>query len=364
MRRGLSRLAPVGFALALAGAFALYYVRDFAELGWDVRFAVPWALALLPLALASFAGWWRLHRTAPRMVFPRLADLRAVARIGWARWLALLPALRFVAIVLGVLALARPQSANVRESADVEGIDIVFALDLSNSMRATDLVPNRLDAAKSVLDDFVRRRRNDRLGLVVFGREAYTLCPLTLDYSLLRNLLTGVGFDLIDGRGTAIGNAIGVGLNRLRRSPAKSKVVILLTDGDSNSGNITPAQAAEFASTLGVRVYAVLMGEPQTQSAPAVPDLFGRAPGDQGRFPVRPEVLRDVAQKTGAEFYLATDRAGLDRSFHAILDRLERTKVEDAGVVYAELFPRFLLPAFALVLLELFLRWTRLRRFP
>ena len=150
---------------------------------------------------------------------------------------------------------------------------------------------------------------------------------------------------MIDGRGTAIGNGVAVGLNRLRRSTAKSKVIILLTDGDSNSGNVSPTQAAEFAKTMDVKVYAILMGQTDEARVQQGNDLFGRPLWDTGTFPVNPELLREMARTTGGEFYNVTDRAALERSFHAILDRLERSEIEDPGKVYGELFPAFLGPA-------------------
>ena len=177
--------------------------------------------------------------------------------------------LRLASVALVGLALARPQTSRVDDDLEVEGIDIVIALDVSGSMEETDLVPTRLDAAKAVIEDFVRRRPSDRIGLVVFGREAYTHIPLTLDHGTFLRMLSELHLGIVDGHGTAIGNGIGVALNRLRHSDARSKVIIVLTDGDNNAGNIAPQQAAGFAQTLGVKVYTILAGDNDPEAAAA-----------------------------------------------------------------------------------------------
>jgi Ca-activated chloride channel family protein len=231
-------------------------------------------------------------------------------------------------------------------------------------MQAADIKPNRFDATKEVVDDFIQRRSNDRIGAVIFGRDAFTLLPLTTDHQALRTLISELELNLIDGRGTAIGNGIGVALNRLRKSTAKSKVVILATDGDSNSGNVSPLQAAEFARALGVKVYTILMGRSGEAPVQTGNDLFGRPVFDRGNFPINPELLKQVAAQTGGEAFQVADRQGLERSFHTILDKLERSQIEDAGRVYGELFPAFVVPALALLVLELLLSAFVLRRWP
>jgi Ca-activated chloride channel family protein len=271
-------------------------------------------------------------------------------------------ALRLSAIALCALALARPQTTSPDKDVDVEGIDIVITLDLSNSMEENDVSPNRLDAAKQVIDDFIRRRHNDRIGLVVFGRDAYTQCPLTLDYSALRSMLAGIHLGVVDGRGTAIGNALGVALNRLRHSDALSKVIILLTDGDNNAGNLSPLQSARFAQSLGVKVFTVLVG--QNEDGPTTDSTGMPLRMPRRRYPVNPKLLEQIAAMTGGSPYLATDRAALEQRFHQILEQLDKSKLQDRGTVYAEVFPRFLWPAFVLVLIEGLLSLTRFRKFP
>jgi len=240
---------------------------------------------------------------------------------------------------------------------------VVIALDVSESMQERDLRPNRIEAAKEVLRRFIAARKSDRIGLVIFGREAFTQCPLTLDYRALATLLGDVRIGLVDGRGTAIGNAIGTALNRLRRSDARSRVIILLTDGESNAGNLAPLQAARYAQSLGVKIFTVLMGrdaggyvEPDDPVAamlrPAV------------RYPVNPKLLEEMAGLTGGTPYLATDTAALEKRFQAILDELDRSRIRDVKGKPEELFPLFVTIALTLVIVELLLGLTRFRRFP
>ncbi len=320
------------------------------------RFAHPFALALIPPAVA-LVGWAGLTRAPGRrgvFTYSRAAEL-AAQRPGLVTRLRDLPTvLRLAAITLIGVALARPQSTSVTEDLELEGIDIVIALDLSGSMQETDLVPNRLEAAKMVIQDFVRRRPSDRIGLVIFGRDAYTDIPLTLDHGTFLRMLAELHLGIIDGRGTAIGNGIGVALNRLRHSDAKSKVIIVLTDGENNAGNISPEQAARYAQTLGVKIYTVLAGNDDGEA---------RGP-DQQRQPVNPKLLEQIASMTGGTPYLATDTRALAERFQKILEDLQKSRIHDRGTLYTELYRRFLLPAFALLLLELALRLTRFQRIP
>ena len=345
------------FLPAIAGY--VFWLRSLESL----RFAHPFALATIPLAVALvvFAGVKRGQARRPVLIFSRASELGRSPRGIVARFAELPVVLRLLVITLLGVALARPQTTRPSNDLDVEGIDIVIALDLSGSMAETDLVPNRLGAAKLVIRDFVRRRSTDRIGLVVFGREAYTYVPLTLDHGAFLRMLGELQLDLVDGKGTAIGNGLGVALARLRRSDARSKVVILLTDGDNNAGNITPEQAAGIAQQLGVKIYTVLAGDNDAQGAADQPGLIGAA---RRRFPVNPKLLEEIATKTGGTPYLATDSHALAKRFQDILADLEKSRIRDRGVLYAELFPRFLVPAVALLLLETLLRLTRLRRLP
>ena len=371
MRRALTLLAPVLWTLAVAlpVGYAVAYIVEavFAVplLTGQFRFERPWAALLLPAALLVLAArGWLTESRSPRLQVSRGLDLARLAP-GWRTLLTGLPTgLRVVSVALLAAALMGPQSIHARDRTDVQGIDIILTLDCSLSMQASDIQPDRFAATKVVVDDFIRRRPNDRIGAVIFGREAYTLLPLTSDHEALRGMIDELQLGMIEGRGTAIGNAIGVSLNRLRKSDAKSKVIILLTDGDSNSGNVSPDQAADFAKTMGVKVYTVLMGQDADTQVQQGVDFFGRPIFDRGNFPINPSLLQSMAQRSGGEAYRATDRQGLERSFHSILDRLERSVIEDTGRVYGELFPAFVAPALLLLLLELLLGVLVLRRFP
>jgi len=325
------------------------------------RFAHPGALALVPIAVALVL-WTGLRRGPTRrgvFAYSRASELAAQPR-GFVVRLAELPlVLRLAAVVLVGVALARPQTTRVSDDLEVEGIDIVIALDVSGSMAETDLQPNRLDAAKMVIENFVRRRPSDRIGLVVFGREAFTHIPLTLDHGTFLRMLAELRLGIVDGHATAIGNGIGVALNRLRHSDAKSKVIIVLTDGENNAGNISPEQAARFAQQMKVKIYTILAGDndPEAQGGP------GAQPGVP-RNPVNPKLLEEIASMTGGTPYLATDTRALAERFQKILEDLEKSRLHDRGVLYSELYRRFLLVGFALLVLELALGLTRLRRLP
>jgi Ca-activated chloride channel family protein len=354
--------------LAAAGALCMWVVQDIHGVpitDESFRFERPRAAWLIGGALlVLIARGWLQRWRRPRLQVSRGADLRAL-RPGRRAWLPpLATAMRVTAVALMAVALMGPQSIHARDATEVEGIDIVLALDLSLSMQAADIKPSRFNATQQVVNDFIQRRPNDRIGAVIFGRDAYTLLPLTTDHEALRTLVQELELGIIEGRGTAIGNAIGVSLNRLRRSDAKSKVVILATDGESNSGNVSPTQAAEFARTMGVKVYTILMGRSDDAPVQAGRDLFGRPLFDRGNFPINPELLRKVASATGGDAFEVADREGLEQSFHTILDKLEKSQIEDAGRVYGELFGVFLGVALMLLALELLLGSLVLRRWP
>lgn len=372
MKRWAFVLLALGWSFALlvpvvyACAWAIESIYEVPLRAGSFRFERPWAaLLLFGPALAWLARAVLLRDRAPRLRTSRTADIASVSRLGLRAWMApSLVGMRVVALTLLAVGLMGPQSIHARDQSEVEGIDIVLTLDCSLSMQASDILPNRFEAMKDVVGEFLRRRPNDRIGAVIFGREAYTLLPLTTDHEALRAMIDELELGMIDGRGTAIGNALGTALNRLRRSTARSRVIILLTDGDSNSGNVSPEQAGEFAATMGVRIYTVLMGQEDQTRVQAGTDVFGRPIWDTGNFPINPELMRRLAERTGGESFLASDRPGLEQSFHEILDRLERSEIEDVGHVYGELFPAFVTPGIALVLLEIVLGALYLRRWP
>jgi len=370
-------LIAVVFA-PLAGAYAgmLRNVEGF-------RFAHPWFLALIPLVVALVL-WLGLGRRAERralFLHSRAGEL-AAQRPGIVARLRDLPTvLRLAAAVLLIVALARPQSTRASDDLEVEGIDIVIALDLSGSMQETDLVPNRLEAAKSVIQDFVRRRPTDRIGLVVFGREAYTYAPMTLDHGALLRMVGELRLGIVDGNGTAIGDGVAVALNRLcgedlrRMSEAakaaaqataagakpaaaktpepdgRSKVLIVLTDGEDNASKLSPQDAARLAQTLKVKVYTILAGNNDAE-----------APG--GRHTANPKLLEEIASMTGGTPYLASDSRALRDRFQKILAELKRAPIHDRALLYSELYRSFVWAAFMLLAAEIALRLTRFSRIP
>ncbi len=346
-----------------------------------LRFAAPWSLAgllLVPLVL------WRalvVEETArPALRLPSVFALVRGPR-GWrSRLDPFMPVLRAAALTLGVVAFAGPELVMAERQDDERGIDIAFVLDLSGSMRAVledggseGRKPGaaqyahrstRLDVAKEVILEFIGRRKTDRMGVIVFGKAAYVLCPLTLDYTLLSHLVRQMALELIDGNGTAIGDALGTGVARLRKSQAKSKVVVLLTDGDSNAGSLAPEAATSLAKGQGVHVYTVQIGSDDEVDVQDGTDLFGQPRYTRAHFPVNPELLRQIASSTGGESFVATDRRALEASMHAILDRLEKTSFQASVARVEELFPRLLIPAVLLLLLDVLLRVLVLRRAP
>ncbi len=331
------------------------------------HFARPWAFFLL-LALPLVWGWaWRARRRRPVL---RLSSTRLYGGVpkSFAQIFRWVPgALEGLALLLVVVALARPQvRASRTEDASVEGIDIVLALDVSTSMKAADFKPvNRLAVAKKVIADFIGKRVNDRIGLVIFAGEAFTQAPLTLDYPVLLDVLKAVRMGVI-ADGTAIGDALATAINRLRGSDAKSRVIILVTDGDSNAGKISPGQAAKIAKEMGIRVYTIMVGKGGEVPYPAGRDAWGRVVYQQVKIPVNPDLLKEIARSTDGRFYVATDRASLEKNFQAILDDLQRSKLMEGGVYvrYTELFPMAALPALLALLLAHLLAATRLRTFP
>jgi len=330
-----------------------------------LRLADPAWLALLilvpvPLIVALLA---RSHRRAA-VRFSDLGTMRSVPRGITIKLRALLPALRTLALALLVVGFARPQAGEHEEEVVSEGIDILLALDVSGSMSAEDLQrgKNRLEVVKQVVADFVQSRTQDRLGMVIFAGRAYLQCPLTLDTGVLLNLLGSVQIGTIED-GTAIGMAIASCANRLRESNAKSKVVILLTDGVNNRGEIAPLTAAELARAVGVKIYAIGAGTRGTALFPVDDPLFGRR---YVRLPVEIDeaTLQQVARTTGGRYFRATNQQALEK-IYAEIGRLEKTKVEVKHYTRTtELFPYLLAGALALIALEAGLGATRFRTLP
>jgi Ca-activated chloride channel family protein len=331
------------------------------------HFAHPWALLLLLAVPLVVLAIQKDRRRSAVLRFPPAAFLKREGR-GFFAHLAWLPGVLIASsLAFGTVALARPQMRGEKaKDTSVEGIDIVIAFDMSTSMKAADFKPqNRLHVAKEVLKEFLGKRTNDRVGLVVFAGDAYTQCPLTLDYGILKNLVEALRFGVIED-GTAIGNAIATATNRLKESTAKSKVIILITDGDNNAGQISPIEAAGIAKSMGIKVFSILVGKGGVVPYPAETDPWGRVSYRNVEIPVNPELLKDISRITGGTYYNATDKATLEKGLNDILDHLEKTRLFEAGSFtrYTEIFGSFLAPAFWLAFFGLLLAATRLRPFP
>jgi Ca-activated chloride channel family protein len=262
--------------------------------------------------------------------------------------------LRMFAIAFVIIAIARPQSSISHKQVDVEGIDIVMALDISGSMMAMDFRPNRLEACKNVIKSFIENRPNDRIGLVVYAGEAYTKCPLTTDHNTLLNALESTKFGVIDD-GTAIGDGLGTAINRLRESTAKSRVIILLSDGVNNAGHIDPYSAAEIAKEYGIRVYTIGCG---TIGTAPISTPYGVM---QMNVEIDEPLMRSIAQQTGGQYFRAQNKTKLKEVYDEI-DKMEKTRITEYHFTNKpdEFFP-FLLIALTCFLLEILLRYTVLR---
>jgi len=354
-------------AVLVVGGAAVYHVKISMlrhELGRLIHLAIhpedqegeliewksPRAIVLVAGAALVGALVFHLHRRrAAAMAFSQVA---LVKKRGLASWLADLPgALRVVAIGCIAIALARPETYRIVKH-DVDSIDIMLVVDMSKSMEETDMQRDRLDAAQRVMRRFLHRTHNDRVGLVVFGQQAMLQCPLTQDTKLLEQIVSDLAIGDVPELGTAIGDGLALALAQLRRSDAKSKVVILLSDGDTNwVTRFDPDQAANAAKQMGVKVYTLLVGSESS-------DLFGG-------MSVNPATLRNIAATTGGEFFRAADYESFDRGFQTVRKKLDTTKrTIKERVPDKQLFLPFAVIAAVLIGLELLLANTRLRRFP
>jgi Ca-activated chloride channel family protein len=327
------------------------------------RFAYPFCL--LALAAIPLLAYWHVRRRGrePALRFSELTPLAALPQSLWAR-LAWLPfAIRLLAMALLAIALARPQKGAAGEEIVAEGVDIMLVIDVSSSMLAEDFRPNnRLHVAKEVVSDFIKRRDNDRLGMVVFARHALTKTPLTLDHDILLTQLEDVEIGIVPD-GTAIGNAIASAVNRIKDSNAKSKLMILLTDGENTAGEIDPLTASRLAEKFGIKIYTVGVGRGGLVPFPFRDPLYGVVYQDK-EIPIDEETLSQIADITGGRFFRARDAESLKAVYEEI-DTLERTKIEQVRYVrYTELAPRFMTAALLFLVLEVALSRTRLRRFP
>ncbi len=329
---------------------------------WNVwRFADPGFFALVillaPVVYASLVG-----RGQDRLRFSSLALVKA-ARGGRPSVLRTIPlVLRVAAMFLLVVAAARPQGGSMQQDVTSEGVDIALVIDTSESMRAMDFnlgrdPATRLQVVKKVVHDFIDRRVNDRIGLVVFGEEAFIQCPHTTDYSVLKQTLESVRRGMAGGN-TAIGNALGVAVRSLKELPGDSRIVVLLTDGENTTGILDPMKAARAAATYNIKVYTIGVGSTgQARFQTPLGIEYQEVSLDE-------DTLKGIAEATGGRYFRATDTEGLER-IYALIDDLEKTKVEVREYTeYEELFPFLLLPALLLLVLDVLLRATWLRTLP
>ena len=328
------------------------------------QFQDPWLFILLSLIPFII---YRAYTHRPATLHYSSLDALKTLRRKRTEWLAAIPLiLRCLAIALLVAALARPQEG--RKSTEIlsAGVDILLAIDTSGSMRAMDFEKNtrpvnRLSVVKDVVSEFIDSREFDRMGMVVFGNEAFTQCPLTLDHDILHSFLNKLQIG-VAGDSTAIGSAIGISVKRLKDLESKSKVIILLTDGRNNTGNITPFQAADIAKTYGIKIYTVGVGT-KGQAPFPMSTPFGQKMLLQ-RVAIDEDSLKKIAEQTGGQYFRATDSDSL-KQIYAQIDSLEKSEVKWIDhSEYRELFPLFPIPALFLILTEMVLTQTRLRRVP
>ena len=270
-------------------------------------------------------------------------------------------ALRIFALAMIIVAIARPRTSEQLEKVDTEGIDIVLAMDVSTSMLARDLTPDRISASKDIAIEFIAQRPSDRMGIVVFAGESFTQCPLTTDRATLINLMKEVQTDLIED-GTAIGNGLATAIARMKDSDAKSRVVILLTDGVNNRGEISPQMAAEIAKTYGVRVYTIGVGKEGMAPYPVMTPWGVEV--QNVKVEIDEKLLSEIAESTGGRYFRATDNTKLAEIYGEI-NKMEKARTTvDSFPVYKELFLNYALAALLALLLELLLNWFVIRRLP
>lgn len=330
-----------------------------------IRFEDPWLLLfLMIIPLMVLYQWKGVGRS--RIRFSSLDNMKRLRRSPSLVFRHLLVLLRCLAVALFVMALARPQSGTKATEVTTEGIDIMLCLDTSGSMQALDFKwdnqrQNRLQVVKRVVGNFIEGRKNDRIGMVVFGEEAFTQCPLTLDYGVLLSFLDQVEIGMA-GDSTAIGSALGTCVKRLKDLESKSKVVILLTDGRNNAGTLNPQTAAEIAQTFSIKTYTVGVGT-EGEVPFLVDSIFGKQYVYQ-RVDLDEETLKEIASITGGRYFKATHTRALEEIYEQI-DQLEKTKVEVKEYMeYDELFRWFFLPGLVCLLLEIILANTRFRKIP
>ncbi len=326
-----------------------------------VHFAYPWLLSLaivIPVMII-----WQFTFGNRQQAGLKVSSLRNFQSIrSWKNLFRPIPFIcRMLGMLLIIIAMARPQTKNEEQRVEGEGVDIVLCIDVSGSMTAQDFTPNRMEAAKTVAARFVEKRLTDRIGIVIFSGESFTQCPLTTDKAVLKSAIESIRNGLLED-GTSIGDGLSTGIDRLRTSKSKSKVVILLTDGENNGGLIGPDNAKEIAKAFGIKVYTIGVGTEGFAPYPVKTDLGVIM--QQQKVTIDEKLLKSIAAETGGKYFRAKDNAGL-QNIYSEIDLLEKSKVEVSTITrYTEKFFPFLLAALVFLLLELILRFTVFKKFP
>ncbi|MDQ6844234.1 MAG: VWA domain-containing protein [Bacteroidota bacterium] len=327
----------------------------------DISFAQP--LFFILFAIIPFLIFWKVSKGKKQMAALPLSTIKGLAVSGsWKNSFYNVPfILRLLAISCIIIALARPQTKFDEQQSEGEGVDIILCIDVSGSMTAQDFYPNRMEAAKKVAEDFVDHRTTDRIGIVIFSGESFTQCPLTTDHYVLKSQIEQIRNGLLED-GTAIGSGLATSVDRLRSSKAKSKVVILLTDGINNGGLIDPATAKEIAKTFKIKVYTIGVGSNGFAATP-VNTPMGIVMQNE-KVAIDEDLLKNIASETGGKYFRATDNKSLENIYNEI-DRLEKSKVEITTFHRStEKFYPFVFAAMVFLLLEVLLKFTVFKKFP
>ncbi len=330
-----------------------------------ITFADKWVLWLIPVMMLLSGLWWwfRRKKQYPTITFSSLTAVQQFANPGKGKLKNLLPFLRVAALALFLVALARPQTSFNEQKVTTEGIDIVLSIDISTSMLAQDFKPNRLEAAKNEAINFIDARKNDRIGLVIFAGESFTQCPVTIDHAIVKNQLKLVKNGVLED-GTAIGMGLATAVQRLRESKAKSKVVILMTDGVNNRGLIDPTTATDIALQFGVRVYTIGIGTNGKAYTPVAQDSKGNLVFDYADVQIDEKLMREIAIKTGGQYFRANNNAKL-KEIYAQIDKLEKTKIDVSSFQHkSEKFHAFAALGLLLLLLDFLLRYISVKSIP
>jgi Ca-activated chloride channel family protein len=330
----------------------------------DIQFAEKywfWLMLVLPFMIIWYI--WRLKKQEGEFNYSSFTLFKGIKSSPKAKSRHVLFVIRLCAFALIITALARPQSRSSWKDTKTEGIDIVISLDVSLSMLAKDFKPNRIEVAKEVLIDFIDARPNDRIGLVIFGGEVFTQCPLTNDHKVLKNMFPQIKAGMLD-QGTAIGLGLAGAVARIKESKAKSKVIIFISDGVSNVGEISPLTAGELAKTYGVRVYCIGVGSKGKALQPVAIYAQGEYEYDYVDVEIDEKVMTDISDMTGGKYFRATDKESLKNIYQEI-DKMEKTIISEKSFSNkAEHFLPFVLAAAILLLLEFLLRFTVFRAIP